>query len=440
MAIAAWLTRKRARIYPTAITVLTALAWIISWLVRPEITGTSRYLIIGGDFLSVYAAGRYLLKGQLNELYNFPAQMAFLQRILAPAVVNALPLFILPPYYAVVSAPFAVGPYPLALGLWLIAGILALAAAVFLFRRAVLPRQEHSTGRLFLQCLVFPPTLECFLFGQNSAFSLLLYTLIFVLLRGQADFAAGLALGGLLYKPQLGIGFGLVLLVQRRWKALAGALVSAAAWLLIGFVLSPQAMLQYAGLSTRLVAGQQSGMWGEHNFVFLALLLLNGIWPNAAGIVAILSLGAGLVIVGRWWWRQPWQPGTRAWDFRMAASIAMGLLISPHLYWYDLMLLLLPLGIVWHCYVTVGGDRLLDGGLVLAWTGLLYVASWLSSYVTLAQLKLTAALGLPVVALQVSVPIILGWAVVVHRQAQMAEQAPPAATMKAVAAEVPVAI
>src|SRR5712692_4703421 len=264
MALASWLTRKRVRVYTTAITVLTALAWIINWLVRPAITGTSRYLIIGGDFLSVYAAGRYLLEGRLNDLYNFPAQMAFLQRILAPAVVNALPLFILPPYYAVVSAPFAVGPYPLALVLWLIAGLLALAAAVFMFRRAVLPRQEHSTGRLLLQCLVFCPTLECFLFGQNSAFSLLLYTMIFVLLRGQVDFAAGLALGGLLYKPQLGIGFGLVLLVQRRWKALAGALVSAAAWLLIGFVLSPQAMLQYAGISTHLVDVGQSGNWGEH--------------------------------------------------------------------------------------------------------------------------------------------------------------------------------
>src|ERR1700757_2133058 len=101
MAIAAWLTRKRARVYATAITVMTTLAWIINWIVRPGITGTSRYLIIGGDFLSVYAAGRYLLEGRLNELYNFPAQMAFLQRILAPAVVNALPLFILPPYYAV---------------------------------------------------------------------------------------------------------------------------------------------------------------------------------------------------------------------------------------------------------------------------------------------------------------------------------------------------
>src|SRR5712692_1651493 len=159
MSIAAWLTRKRVRVYTTAITVLSASAWIVNWLVRPAITGTSRYLIIGGDFLSVYAAGRYLLEGRLNELYNFPAQLAFLQRILAPAVVDALPLFILPPYYALVSAPFAISPYPLALALWLTAGALALAAAVFLFRRALLPRRDPSTGRLFVQCLVFYPTL-----------------------------------------------------------------------------------------------------------------------------------------------------------------------------------------------------------------------------------------------------------------------------------------
>ena len=73
--------------------------------------------------------------------------------------------------------------------------------------------------------------------------------------------------------------------------------------------------------------------------------------------------------------------------------------------------------------------------MVLAWTGLLYVASWLSSYVTFAQLKLTGALGLPAMALQVSVPIILGWAVVIRRQAETAEQLTTAAPMGAVVVE-----
>jgi hypothetical protein len=437
-AISAWLTPKRVRIYASAIAGLNILAWTVNWLIRPLVTSTSRYLVIGGDFLSVYAAGRYLLEGRLNQLYDFPVQLEFLRRIIAPAGVDALPLFILPPFYAVVSAPFAIVPYPLALALWLTAGGLLLLAVVALFRRFLLPYWAPSTSRLFLRCLAFYPTLACFLFGQNSALSLMLYTAIFLLLRAEADFAAGLALGALLYKPHLALGFGLILLIQRRWKALAGGLVTSLVWLVIGFVLSPQAMLQYVQISTRLAAIQESGLWGEHNFAYFPALLLNGIWPAAAPFAATLCLSAGIVLLAGWWWRQQWEPGTRAWDFRMAASIALGLLISPHLYWYDLMLLLLPLGIVWYRFLNVAGDHVLDGGPVLAWTGLVYMAGWLSTFATFAQLRLTAALGLPAVGLQVSVPIILGWAIVVYRQAHIREQAPAIVPVGAAGPEVAV--
>ena len=93
-------------------------------------------------------------------------------------------------------------------------------------------------------------------------------------------------------------------------------------------------------------------------------------------------------------------------------TTALGLLISPHLFIYDLMLLLLPLAIVWSRYPPGpgAGGRPLDGGPLLAWTAWLYIVTFWGSYLTLGELRLGAALGLPKIALQLSVPVIAGWA------------------------------
>jgi hypothetical protein len=230
-------------------------------------------------------------------------------------------------------------------------------------------------------------------------------------------------LGLLLFKPQLAIGLALVFIVQRRWRALAGAGVGSALWLAIALAVSPQAMVENARFSAYLFEVQKPGMWGEHSLFFFFFLLLSEAWPAAASIAGMLATAAGCVLVAWMWWGKTWQPADRQWDWRMAASITLGVLISPHLYKYDLMLLLLPLAIVWSQYLPHKRRHVLDGGGVLVATALLYLGTWLSSYLTLGQLKLTAAMGLPAFGFQVGVPLILGWVAVVYRQTRAAETA-----------------
>ena len=118
----------------------------------------------------------------------------------------------------------------------------------------------------------------------------------------------------------------------------------------------------------------------------------------------------------------------------MAATVTLGLLVSPHLVVYDLMLLLLPLWIVCSHYRAGRGNRALDGGPLLAWTALLWAAALFSSYLCLLQLELTAAAGLPAMSLQVSVPVILIWAVQVERCARLPQaSASPAPENRAIA-------
>ena len=56
---------------------------------------------------------------------------------------------------------------------------------------------------------------------------------MFFLLRDRRDFVAGLILGCLIFKPQLGVAAAVVFLATGAWKTLAGAALSAAGQLCI---------------------------------------------------------------------------------------------------------------------------------------------------------------------------------------------------------------
>ena len=99
------------------------------------------------------------------------------------------------------------------------------------------------------------------------------------------------------------------------------------------------------------------------------------------------------------------------WDLLLAATFAIGLLVSPQLYLYDLMLLLLPFAIVWS-HSPPGAP--LGGGPVLAWSAVVWLLAFLSTPFTRAQLYVTSALGLGPFALQLATLAILAWGVEVR--------------------------
>lgn len=420
-----WLTPERRRVYPLSILIITLVGWLVSLWIGPGLTDSSG-TIIGADFVAFYTGGRFFWEDRLVDLYNFGAQQAVLAELVAPVVTDKVNPFINPPFSVLLYAPFARGDYLSGLLLWWGVGMLLLVGAVRWLRSVLFPQPAPSMLHLFWLSLLFYPTLLWFTFGQNTALTLLIYTATFLLLRRGNDLAAGLVLGCLLYKPQLAIALALVLLIKGRWRALVGGGLGAGAWLLAGFLVSPAAMWRYADLMPHLPELLRSAgykTWGLHSFYGFAVLLLDGISPPAADGLALALTGGGLAAV-IWLWRKcPWQPGTRPWDFALAATLALGLCISPHLYIYDLMLLLLPLGIVWSYYPGSTDRAPLDGGALLVWTAFLYASAFFSSYLAMAQLWFTATLGLPAVAVQVSVFALVGWSWTLMRMASAREDA-----------------
>lgn len=414
-AAARWLTPGRLKLYPLAF-ILGAVVFVVWVEILAAGRGVPVLKAVGADFAAFYTGGRLFLEGRMADLYDYSVQKALQETLIAPYITDAVLPFINPPFTVVLYAPFAWGSYETGKLLWWVGGLLTLTLSLHLLRQELWRFGGPSTGRSLWISFLFFPTLAWFLYAQNTHLTLLVYTLTFLLLRRGRDLAAGAALGLLLYKPQLAIGLAVVLLVQRRWRALLGGALSVGLWLALGFALSQEAMLEYADLSPGLVQLQLSvstptaKAWAVHTLYGFGLLLLDGIWPaGASGLGSVLMVG-GMLLVAGWWRKAPWRTDTREWDLRMAATFALGLLISPYLFLYDLLLLLLPLAILWSHYPRGTGGRLLDGGPLLAWSALLYAACFAGSYLTLGQLELCKVLGFPRIAVQLSVPILVGWA------------------------------
>ncbi|MES1259112.1 MAG: hypothetical protein ABUL71_00860, partial [Gemmatimonadota bacterium] len=140
---------------------------------------------------------------------------------------------------------------------------------------------------------------------------------------------------------------------------------------------------------------------------------------SAFGVAVALGLSA---LVARMWWRKPWQPGTRAWDLSMASTLALGVILSPHLFVYDLMLLLLPLFILLRYFPSQGGVPL-GGGKLLGLVALNWGLLLLGPVLTVVQQEVTRRVLGVACAVQLGVITVLLAALAVAREARVSPAA-----------------
>ena len=420
VAAADWLTARRVKIYGISLPLICIAVILIDCFLKG-----SFWFVYKGDFILFYTGGKYLLANRLDDLYDFAGQQIFQLQTLRLEAAQFTP-FNHPPFTTVFYAPFAMAGFEWGLLLWSAAGLLALWLAWRLLQQELPALAKHSPFGLTLLSFCFYPTIAWILANQNSAFTFLIYTITYVQLRRRRDLAAGATLGLLLYKPQLALTLVFILSVKARLKAVTGFLLTSGLLIAVGFVLSPRAMSEYLRVSPQIA--ELPFLPGYpiekmHNFYGFSVLLLSNLFSRrVVEFVAASLMVGGLLVVGAWWRTVPWQPATRQWNLSLASTLALGLLISPHLMVYDLMVLLFPIAIVYAAYPIKPGGHLLDGGPLLVWTALVYGFVFVSTYSTSLMLQATTALGLPKLAVQFSVLIIVGWAVVGHFAAVSAKR------------------
>jgi hypothetical protein len=304
------------------------------------------------DFISFWAAAKLALQGNAAAAYDIEAHKAVQDGLRAFA--TKMP-FAYPPPFLLVVLPLGLLSYQIAAALWI-------AGSYLLYFHAA-KRLLPNSGWLVA---AFPPVLLNGMIGQNG----FLTAALFVggaLCLARRPFVAGLIFGCLIIKPQLGMLLPLAFIAAGQWRAFAGAALSSAGLLLLAwFAFGTGAYAGMIEIAPVFASIASDGLVGWHKMGSVyASLRLAGLPPGAAWTVHILVALAAAAAV---WavWRRPVDPFAKA-----AVLAAASMLVSPYVYVYDAMLLILP--ILW--LVGAGVDRRL---IIALW--LIPLISFLQSF------------------------------------------------------------
>jgi glycosyl transferase family 87 len=274
------------------------------------------------DFLNLYTGGRLALEGRFHDLHDTDVQLEY-ERRLVPDLPQLVP-FVRPVFYAAALAPMAAMPYRTAFVTWTVLQVaLLLACWIWAWRR-------FGPDALVFAALSLPAPLGI-ASGQDCVVMLALLIVAFELSDRGHNASAGAVLALMLFKFHLVLLWPIALIVQRRWRMLAGYSATAAALAMISLALGGIAdarlyitLLQNKSLdhlapSPELMISYQG---------FFANLGVESRWPVALFIGVVIAI---LLIAAR---HRP--------TLFILTPVA-SLLIAPHVYGYDAALLMVPL-------------------------------------------------------------------------------------------------
>lgn len=316
-----------------AVTVLAALTYTFVSLLRSGALNIQQ-----SDLLVYYAAAKLVLDGHGDAIYSLSAlrhvEVSYLPASMLPRTQAA---FLYPPFVALLFAPLAALGFVQAYVSWIAVNVALAGGAIEALRRYT--DLSALTGVLFgLLSLSFFPLFATLIQGQAAILLLAALTAALLALLGGRDDVAGVALAFTLIKPPYCIPFLVLLLVQRRWRALISfGLVSAALATLPLFVLGPSVDSGYVHLLLQATqwhttAGGFSPTANHNLSGFTHLLLPQGIALGAQVVLSALCLLAVASCAWKW----------RAVEIPFAVAVVAALLVNPHVLIHDLAMLLIP--------------------------------------------------------------------------------------------------
>ena len=299
------------------------------------------------DFSEFYAAGQIVRHGLGNHLYDLRVQAEFQSQV---APLHAF--FLLPPFVALLFVPFTFLSYQAAYTAWTLLGVVILLAVTRLLQRntnVLLAVRQYTHGipsdfgLLLVLFMSFAPTMNCFLIGQNSLLMLLVYTLVFVALKQDREFAAGALLALGLFKFVLVLPFAIVMGLRRRWSFLLGFGGGGAALAAVSLLVSgPRVIVSYPQMFLSSTNRPFMGFQPEYdaNIRGIVHVLGGDKIPEVATRAVIGLLSAILLWIAARIWKNS--------EFGLSFSVAVlaAVLTGLHAFIYDLSLLLLPISIV----------------------------------------------------------------------------------------------
>jgi hypothetical protein len=299
------------------------------------------------DFRAFYTAG-WLLLHHPTQLFSLSVQTAAQNAVVCP-MERGVP-FYHPAYEALLFAPLSLLSYHSAYILFGIINLLLLALCYILAPRAADPRIARIPRPLlfFLSFPVFMAIAE----GQDSIVFLLLICLLWRALASNRDRAAGVLLALALFKLQIALALlfflAIYLPATRRTRLLLSFAPSAAAVALTCLLITgPRGLADWFGLvASASIASHLSHHVQSVIAVYpKAMPTLNGLLYVCGGhllssrvslaldlTLSLLVFAAALYLCRT----------ARQLPVAFCAALAAALLLAPHLYLYDYVLLLFP--------------------------------------------------------------------------------------------------
>ena len=329
-------TAKRLTLWGTSLLILSWFIYAYVMMTPGFVDRAGRFK--GTDYIAFYVMGSLVLDGRADALYDPAANLAEGRRRIDPDLKLYMAYPNYGPQVALAFAPLAVLPFGWSLAVFLALTAFCYGLAVWLLWRESAALGQH--GRLLaILAAASPLLLTVFRYAQLSAFSLLLWSLAFVALRRNRAFTAGLAIGCLAFKPQLGLVIAVVLLAARQWRVVAGAVTAVLGQLVVGWLVAGSAGLIGYGrvlwTLTRNPALVQIYPSEVHSVRgFLQLLVPSPAVVTGMSLVVLVTVALAAV--------RSWRSGAPL-ALRWGLVVLLTVLGSPHLLSYDLLLLTLPL-------------------------------------------------------------------------------------------------
>jgi hypothetical protein len=319
---ARWLSGERARAWSRILAVLLALR-VSVWLIKPQ--GTDP---IAADFVCYWAAAGFAALGHAASAYD-PAAMSAAEHAALTMQPDGFFGFYYPPSFLLLLLPLALLPYVAAVLAFLAVGFVP----YFLSLRVLLPQRWAV-----IPILSFPGVVVTAGTGQNGFLSAACFGGYMVLLD-RWPLLAGACLGLLTCKPHLAICAPIALLAARRWRAIAGAVLSASVLAVVSLLAlgwpAWQGFLHSLPLAGEMLARKLLDA-AKLQSTFGAFRILGLASAMGWAFQAIVSLAALVALA----WAVRRRPGGHA---EGAALAAAALVCSPYLVDYDLAILGLPL-------------------------------------------------------------------------------------------------
>lgn len=208
-----------------AATVTFVLALLLYFMIG-GLTDPNWTVWIDRDFVNYWTASRLLLSGQVMDLFSG-------QSVYFPHLTNTFGPdypwhnWSYPPHYLLFVLPLGYFPFHVSMVLFLFVTML-----VYLHSTYTLGRKIDASSALLIL-----PFVACNIMTAQNGFisgALLLYGLA---LRDRHPVIAGIAIGLLTVKPQLGILLPALLLFERRWQVILAAAVTTVASIMLSVAL-----------------------------------------------------------------------------------------------------------------------------------------------------------------------------------------------------------